>query len=340
MIKLVQRDLLSCEAIVRRAPNGELLMVCQCGDVTEPAPGNRVYVWHSKDDGSSWSKRELLAPEDGRAVYQTEVSVTDGEIRAYLTFHDGRFNKYEHRVYVSYDSGYTWADKCGLPLDGFCFIRGMLREGNRQILPYQLYDVPKDVSEKLSLEKKYIWDAGLDFVRSGTLVSDDGGNTYRRSEREVLLPLKDVDGKLKFVWSEPSVIRLSDGRLAMLLRYDYTGKLYSSYSCDDGVTWSEAKPTDIPNPSNKVKLLSTGDGGIALIHTPDPVHGMSHRTPLELWISYDDMKTWQVKKTLWDIDGWISYPDGFIEGDTGYFSVELNRHDVYFIKTKIPKSSL
>ena len=38
MIKLVQRELLSCEAIVRRAPNGELLLVCQCGDVTEPAP--------------------------------------------------------------------------------------------------------------------------------------------------------------------------------------------------------------------------------------------------------------------------------------------------------------
>ena len=57
MIKLVQRELLSCEAIVRRAPNGELLLVCQCGDVTEPAPLNRVYVWHSRDDGENWSER-------------------------------------------------------------------------------------------------------------------------------------------------------------------------------------------------------------------------------------------------------------------------------------------
>ena len=59
MIKLVQRELLSCEAIVRRAPNGELLLVCQCGDVTEPAPLNRVYVWHSRDDGENWSGRNI-----------------------------------------------------------------------------------------------------------------------------------------------------------------------------------------------------------------------------------------------------------------------------------------
>lgn len=93
MIKLVQRELLSCEAIVRRAPNGELLLVCQCGDVTEPAPLNRVYVWHSRDDGENWSGRKLLVPEDGRAVYQTEVSVIGEEIRVYVTFHDGRFCK-------------------------------------------------------------------------------------------------------------------------------------------------------------------------------------------------------------------------------------------------------
>ena len=46
------------------------------------------------------------------------------------------------------------------------------------------------------------------------------------------------------------------------------------------------------------------------------------------------MKTWE-KKPLWELDGWISYPDGFIEDGTAYVSVELNRHDVYFIKEKI-----
>lgn len=334
MIKLVQRELLSCEAIVRRAPNGELLLIAQCGDVTEPAPGNRVYVWHSRDDGDSWSPRELLLPEDGRAVYQTEVSVIDGEVRVYVTFHNGKFCRNEHAVFVSRDSGYTWARGGELPLDGFYFVRGLLREGNNHYLPYQRYDFPPELSARLAREGKYLWDGDHKAVYGGVLRSRDNGKTYLPCEREAALPIGYRDGKLKFVWSEPAIARLPDGRLVMLLRFDYAGRLYRSFSSDDGASWSAPEPTEIPNPSNKVCLTSSGDGRIALFHTPDPVHGMAHRHPLEVWLSGDGMKSWE-KKTLWDLDGWISYPDGFIENGVAYCSVELNRHDVYFIREKI-----
>ena len=336
MIKLVQRELLSCEAIVRRTPNGELLLVCQCGDVTEPAPLNRVYVWHSRDDGENWSGRKLLVPEDGRAVYQTEVSVIGEEIRVYVTFHDGRFCINEHAVYISRDSGYTWEKGSSLPfLQGFYFVRGLLQEENKHFLPYQLYDISEEQSEKLSKEKKFLWNAGLDVVRNGVLISEDGGKTYTRSEGEALLPLKDEEGKLKFVWSEPSVARMPDKTLAMLLRFDYTGRLYLSRSADEGKTWSVPRATDIPNPSNKVKLIPLEKGKIALFHTPNCIHGISNRHPLSVWVSFDGMKTWEIKKNIWDLDGWISYPDGFIENGVAYIAVELNRHDVYFIKERI-----
>lgn len=335
MIKLIQRELLSCEAIVRRAPNGELILVSQCGDVTEPAPLNRVYVWHSKDDGESWSKRELIVPEDGRAVYQTEVSVIGDEIRVYLTFHSGKFCNNEHVTLISKDSGYTWTRGEDLPLDGFYFIRGLLQEGNDHYLPYQLYDIKKEVSAQLHSENKYIWDAGLNVVRSGVLISHDNGKTYTRCEREALQPLKDAEGKLKFVWSEPAIARLPNGDLAMLLRKDQSGRLEITYSSDNGNTWSMPVTTDIPNPTNKVKTFNLPDGRIALFHTPNPKHGMANRNPLEVWISADGMKTWEIKKSLWEIDGWISYPDGFIENGVAYVAVEFNRHDVYFIKEKI-----
>lgn len=335
MIKLIQRELLSCEAIVRRTPNGELILVSQCGDVTEPAPLNRVYVWHSKDDGESWSKRELIVPEDGRAVYQTEVSVIDDEIRVYLTYHSGKFCNNEHVTLVSKDSGYTWTRGDDLPLNGFYFVRGLLREGNTHYLPYQLYDLEKEVSAKLHEENKYIWDAGMDFVRSGVLISHDNGKTYKRCKKEAFQPLKDEQGKLKFVWSEPALVRVPDGRLAMLLRRDLSGRLEITYSSDDGMTWSEPVATDIPNPSNKVKLCALEGGKIALFHTPNSKHGISNRHPLEVWISADGMQTWEQKIPLWELDGWISYPDGFIENGIAYVAVEFNRHDVYFIKQKI-----
>lgn len=334
MIKLVQRELLSCEAIVRRAPNGELLLAAQCGGVTEPAPQNRVYIWHSTDDGTSWSRRSLLVPDDGRAVYQTEMSVVGGEVRIYVTLHDGKFCAHEHAVYVSRDSGYTWERGEALPLDGFYFVRGLYREGETHFLPYQRYAVSAEQSEALSAQGKYIWDGGLDEVGSGVLISRDNGKSYVRSRTEAMLPLKDDAGSLKFVWSEPTVARLPDGRLVMLLRFDYTGRLYASFSGDEGMTWSCPVRTDIPNPSNKVRLIPAGDGRLALLHTPNPVHGMAQRHPLAVWLSGDGLHTWE-KKIMWDLDGWISYPDGFIEDGMLYLSCELNRHDVYFLRERI-----
>ena len=61
-IKLVHIDSLSCEPILRRAPDGGLLCVCQCGDVYEPAPGNRVRAFRSEDEGETWRDLGLVRP--------------------------------------------------------------------------------------------------------------------------------------------------------------------------------------------------------------------------------------------------------------------------------------
>ena len=68
-IKLVHRDTMSVEATVRRAPNGELLLLCTCGGTAEPAIENRVYLFRSSDNGRTWSKKQQLNEEDeiGRA---------------------------------------------------------------------------------------------------------------------------------------------------------------------------------------------------------------------------------------------------------------------------------
>lgn len=88
---VIHRDTLSCEPILRRMPNGELLCVSQCGDVTEPAPGNRVVVFHSADEGKSWSGPTLIIPDTGEAVYLTEVTVFRDRVVVYLTLHNGAF---------------------------------------------------------------------------------------------------------------------------------------------------------------------------------------------------------------------------------------------------------
>ena len=335
MIRLVQRDLLSCEAIVRRMSDGRLIMVSQCGDVTEPAPKNRVYVWYSEDDGDTWSDRKLLLPDDGRAVYQTEVTVTGDLIEVYVTTHNGKFSGYRCFTVWSDDCGASWHEGEEFPVEGFTFVRGRIDDGKGgYILPYQNYPQSKEEAELFARTGKMIWDASTPHVVNGVLLSKDGKKWVKGGENRITFDYNE-SGKRIWVWSEPTLARLSDGTIVMLMRVDHTGCLWRSESKDGGLSWSEPVRTDILNPANKPKLINLDDGRIALINTHDPVYGMKHRFPLELWISDDDMKTWSVKRTLSDFPGWYSYPDGFVEDGKLYLAFEFNRHDVYFLKTEL-----
>lgn len=336
-IELVHCDTLSCEAIVRRAPNGELILVCQCGGTGEPMPENRVYVFHSADEGSTWTKPQLIVPDNGRAVYATEVAVAEGEIIVFLTEHDGRFTDWRSYAVSSFDGGYTFTKKCDMAqLSGFCFARGMIRAGGRYVLTYQRYPVSRERDKELRAEHKFIWESGVDFVESGTFSTVDFMN-FQPSERAARLPLRFSDGRPKWVWSEPTIAPLPDGRLVMLLRFDARNYLYRSESSDCGKTWSEPVPTDIPNPGNKPKLIPLSDGRIALLHTPQTGWQYIRRQPLSLWISDDGMQSWGYRRDVVTFPGWLSYPDGFQseDGKRILFSFELNRHDVYFVDAEI-----
>ena len=127
-IRLVHCDTLSCEPILRRAPDGALLCVSQCGDVYEPAPGNRVLAFRSEDQGEHWQALGSVYPESGEAVYATEVSVVDGVVSAYLQVHSGRFLNMRCVVMQSRDGGRNWVQAGEPPFfPGFCFVRGLLQ---------------------------------------------------------------------------------------------------------------------------------------------------------------------------------------------------------------------
>lgn len=325
-IRMVHRDSLSCEAIVRRLQGGDLLLVCQCGGKGEPAPENRVLVFHSDDNGESWSSPELIRQDDGRAVYATDIDVRGGEISVYITEHNGGYLDDVCYTLFSTDGGKSW-QKRELPYfkDEFVFLRGAIsaRDG-RRIIAYQRMSISEEENNALKAAGKTILDSGLPAIECGTLATDDGVN-YRKSNG-ILIP-NTFGGKRIWQWPEPTVTELSSG-FAMLLRVNGSGILYRSDS-KDGEHWSEPYPTDIPNPGNKPKLIGLEGGGVALVHTPNGTPGMKNRNPLEIWISDDDMKTWRYKKRVLDFPGWLSYPDGFAEGERIVFSFEVNRHDIY-----------
>lgn len=340
-ISIIHSGSLSCEPILRRMPDGSLIVLAQVGDVTEPAPGNRVRGFRSEDGGESWSDPFEILPETGSAEYITEVMVLGDVVRAFMTLHSGRFLNMRCVVAESRDCGRTWADAGQPPhFEGFCFIRGMIRLANGDILiPYHHFPVTPEENARLviashniadPLKQRAIWDADVDHIENGVLISRDGGISYERCVGPSI-PIKGDTGR-GWAWTEPTLAELSDGGVAMLIRVGGTGRLWRSDSRDGGRTWSEARPTDIPNPGNKPKLIALPGGRVALIHTPNDTPGFWHRNPLALWISDDDLRTWSDRRVLSDFPGSFCYADGFYEDERILFTIEYNRHDILLIE--------
>ncbi len=343
-MRMIHYDTLSCEPILRRMPSGELLCVFQGGGLYEPALENRVYAIRSADNGETWTMPESLYPETGEAVYITEVSVIDGVVRAYLTTHSGRFLNMRCVVMESRDSGHSWTNAGEPPhFPTFCFLRSTIETRDGGILiAYQNFPVSPEENARLviashniddPLKQRGIWDAQVDYVDAGVLRSDDRGAHYERFAGPSVA-IKGETG-IGWAWLEPTVAELEDGTLMMLIRIDRSGKLWRSDSADGGRTWSALVATDIPNPSNKPKLISLPDGRIALIHTPAVGRGLHVRTPLALWISDDGGRTWNDKRVIADFPGFYCYPDGFYEDGHIYFTIEYNRKDVLFVDVTI-----
>ena len=339
-IKLVHRDCLSCEAILRKTPRGDLIIVSQCGGVTEPAIENKVYLFKSVDGGKTWSKPLDIFPVKDKAVYCTEVTVFDGVITAYLTIHNGKFIDYEHIILISRDDGLTWKNYGNIKwFESFVFIRGGIElKSGKRLFAFQNYPKTQDFNRELREKNDFIWKADIDFVENGVLLIDkDNEHNYAISST-VRLPMKYNNRRI-WQWSEPTVVELDDNNLVMLLRFTGTGYLWRSNSFDGGLTWAQAYKTDIPNPGNKPKLIRGKQGEIILLNTPNNSTSVDliNRNPLSVWISYDNLKTWGYKKDLIDFEGYLSYPDGIIsdDGKRILFSFELNRHDIYFVEHTI-----
>ncbi len=343
-IRLIHTDTLSCEPILRRMPDGNLLCVSQCGDVTEPAPGNRVYAFISRDNGDTWEARIQLYPETGEAVYCTEVMVLDSTISAFLEIHSGRFLNMRCEMIQSNDSGKTWTRAGASPgYPDFCFHRGMIPLPNGEIiLACQRFPVSQEENARLVVashnivnprQQRGVMHAGIDHLCNDVIISADRGKTFQLFAGPAI-PIKGATGR-NWAWTEPTLTPLSDGRLVMYLRVDGSGCLWRSESRDMGRTWTEAAKTDIPNPGNKPKLIPMPDGRIALIHTPNPVPGSSKRYPLSLWISDDDLATFRDKRVVTDFPGRYCYPDGFFEDGHILFTIEINRHDILFFDCEV-----
>lgn len=325
-------DTTTVDQALRILPDGEWVVIFVTGGTAEPRKENYIALCRSSDRGESWADAETVLRYDDKACVLTEAFLHDGTLTVYVSSHDGHFGDWQVSTIESTDGGRSWTEPVPFePLPRRTFVRNIyVATWGDWIMPYQTYDTVEDPAVSP------LDDGSHKLAMNGTLVSSDQGRTWVGSNR--IGPLSG--------WAENNVVELSDGRLVMLARSDWTGKLFRSESRDQGRTWADFEPTDIPNPSCKARLWRLDDGRIVLIHNPNSAtsHPNSkflagcHRNPLAIWISDDDMETWGYRRILTDFPGMLAYPDGVVDPEGGWvhFAFDYNRHDVIYWGAKLP----
>lgn len=117
---------------------------------------------------------------------------------------------------------------------------------------------------------------------------------------------------------QPSFLQLADGRLQVLMR-TRNGKLATSFSSDNGDSWTRVTLTDVPNNQSGTDAVTLSNGRHALIYNNFetlPGTKKGPRTPVSIALS-DDGIHWQHVLTLEDSPiSQYSYP-AMIEGRNG-----------------------
>lgn len=273
-----------------------------------------VAIWYSRHHAGKWSIPAVLVREPTVACYNPVAFYTkDGRLWVYYKFGPSPQQWSAGRLW-SKDDGATWSAIEHLPAGLYGPIRAK---------PLLLAD--GTVISGTSVESYRSWACWIER-------STDNGQTWRR-----IGPIT-VPGKNGII--QPSVIQLGASHLRLYARSTQEiGRICIADSFDNGLTWSDAKPLELPNPDSGIDLVRLADGRIVLAFN----NTTSRRTPLNLAISRDG-EHFRIFKTLEDSPGEFSYPS-LVPSRSGdlLLSYTYNRRRIRFQQIssdEIPSSDL
>jgi predicted neuraminidase len=231
-----------------------------------------VGIWVSYHDGSKWSSPTQIADgvqHDGLRYpcWNPVLYQSPGDGPTLLFFKVGpRANAWWGEMMVSYDGGRTFRERRRLP-EGI--------DGPVRCKPILLSD-GKTLLSGSSTEH----DGWRVHFESTQLTNGQPSGVWKR-----IGPIND--GK-KFSAIQPTFLQHADGRLQVLCRTKES-VIVSSSSTDNGTTWSELKPIDLPNPNSGIEAVTLDDGRHLMIynHLGSGITGWGRRGLLNLAISQD-----------------------------------------------------
>jgi len=284
------------------------------GGTAEGTPD--VAIWSSRREHDAWSKPIGLAREPNVACWNPVLFHTnDGRLWLYYKFGPDPQNWTAARKF-SDDEGKTWSATEHLPA-------GLV--GPVRAKPLVLPD--GTIVSGSSTESYHSWAVWIER-------STDDGKTWAKIG-PLAPPPTDPDSNQREGIIQPSVVSLGYRHLRLYARStEAIGKVVIADSYDDGITWSQPRPIDVPNPNSGIDAVALKDGRVVLIFN-NTTHG---RSPLNLAISSDG-EHFTMFKTLESEPGEFSYP-AMIEARNGDLCMTYtwNRKSIRFVR--IPHSAI
>jgi predicted neuraminidase len=306
--------------------NGDL-MAAWFGGTQEGAPD--VAIWASTRSDHGWSRPMELARESGIATYNPVLFHTkDGSLWLYYKFGPHPTSWTGARRF-SRDEGKTWSRVEHLPAGLYGPIRAK---------PLVLDD--GTVASGTSVESYRSWACWIER-------STDNGKTFAKVGPITVAPqfVKPVAPNIApqeapgfFEWDktagiiQPSVVWLGGHNLRFYARSTArTGKICVAGSNDDGVTWTQAHPINLPNPNSGIDAVALRDRRIVLAYN----HIDKGRTPLNLAMSRDG-EQFKMFLVLEQEPGEYSYP-ALIQGSNGdlHITYTWNRKRIRYVRVPL-----
>lgn len=324
------------EPVLRRMPDGSLLCLHYTGGPWEPDDANYAEATRSYDDGKTWTAGEKLFDHPSKAVWTPEMFVVGDDV--YVMVHTFNTSSWYCGLNVfwslSKDSGKTWTEPTTMPghSKSFSHRRGIVMSNGQWFFP--IYCQEQREGFDVSFDRKnYAHGKNWPFCVAAMVCKPGWEDVQVYGYKS---------GEKVFLW-ENNVVELEPGHLIMLMRASGTKLLYRMDSYDYGKTWTNATATDIPNGDSKITLFKIGDSVVLLGNQ------CGNRSSLSLWVSNDNLQTWETKielakigdpKTMPQIEHnpkMICYPEGFADEEKEVFYMAFENGITHFLM-KIPFS--
>jgi predicted neuraminidase len=305
----------SCHAsTIVQLRNGDFLAAWFGGS----AEGNAyVAIWASRRTHYGWSAPFQLVREPNTPTWNPVLFHSkDGRLWLYYKFGAGPSTWKASRIF-STDEGKTWSPPERLP-------EGIL--GPIKDKPLILDD--GTIVSGSSVETLQAWHVQIER-------SADNGITWTKSA-PITVPQESPAPIIPYGIIQPAIVSL-DGANHLRLYARSTsniGNICVADSNDAGVSWTEARATNIPNPNSGIDAVRLRDGRIILIYN----NTRTGRTPLNLAVSSDG-ENFKMFATLESDPGEFSYP-AIIQGTNGDLHITYTWNRARIKYARVPLSEI